>query len=163
MRNSAKRCLSFLGIWEGFGRSKAWFVVRLECFRVLLFLFLQVLSRYVSLEAQTAASLVGENNFWKGLGNRKEQRRILTRFPFSHSHPPHILSLILFCALCSTYFVLRRKLGGLGIWNFFRAPYLHICIFARNSLPSFEPWTGLPGYSKFVSLLIESQHIFKCR
>ena len=51
MRNSAKRCLSFLGIWEGFGRSKAWFVVRLECFRVLLFLFLQVLSRYVSLEA----------------------------------------------------------------------------------------------------------------
>ena len=32
MRNSAKRYLSFLGIWEGFGRSKAWFVVRLECF-----------------------------------------------------------------------------------------------------------------------------------
>jgi len=51
MTNSAKRCLSFLGIWEGLGDHKRGLLIVSSVSRVLLFLFFQVLSRYVSLEA----------------------------------------------------------------------------------------------------------------
>ena len=98
---------------------------------MLLFLFLQVLSRYVSLEAYTAASLVGENNYWKGLGNQEGTKEYalnaISRLLFS-STSYSLVSLI----LCLMQYVFRfeeetRRPWNLEVLQSSIFAYFHIC------------------------------------